>query len=177
MSNSFPPKIPESLQPFIDVLGRSAALALAEKCYERIPLYKGYGSWSVYVPKNIPKGHWIMSVVGLSKSQRLSTALGGENLPMPKMAALKKSHRNALLLAERNQGKNIEELAASFNVSTKTVVRILKPGPSERSRKRIATIKAERFSQSRGIPTAPGGAIGTPPGGPGEGRRNSFGNS
>jgi len=67
------PKPPPQLLPFIETIGRDAALELV----------KAFGGIRVYIPKNPPTDSPVVKAIGMEAAVRLGAALGGESPRIP----------------------------------------------------------------------------------------------
>lgn len=118
---------PESARLIADVIGPRATLALSETLTTRLHDKTSDGSASFYIPKTIPRGHWITSTVGLSASNKLCKEFGGELLSLPKCRAVYRANRNQSIRDLHASGTPLEELATKFGVSADTVKRVINP--------------------------------------------------
>ena len=138
--------LPSSARLIAEIIGHRATLSLAEKCYERSK--STHYSVNLYIPKKIPRNHWLTACVGLKLSTRLQEKFGGELLSMPKCKAIQRSVRNQKVIALQRAGKTVEETSQQFNISGSTLVRIMCPVAAqanrERAKQRAAEVRAEK---------------------------------
>lgn len=147
---------PESARLIADVIGPRATLALSETLTTRLHDKTSDGSASFYIPKTIPRGHWITSTVGLSASTKLCKEFGGELLSLPKCRAVYKANRNQSVRDLHASGSTVTEIMERFSLSADTVKRILDPARRERH-----AIRERERARKRSSFVHRGGAIGT----------------
>lgn len=108
--------LPESAQVVAEVIGRQATLALANASPYRTPQ-----SLHVYVPKRIPKEHWIREAIGDKLAERLSWYFSGELIPLAKCREIMAADRNNKIRDRYCRGDDKAELAKEFNLSRKAI--------------------------------------------------------
>ena len=169
--------LPQTARVLAEVIGPQATLALSERLYQRRHISASAGLLNLSIPKTIARSHWIMETLGLSKSKMLSKEFGGEKLPLCRCRNIERSKRNAQIIAEKESGKSVEDIAKEFHLTTKAVVFILDPVLAERNRQRVkARGRIGRRNSRNSLPTPPP-PIGSPSVGHGAGTQNSLGSS
>ena len=155
-------QFPSSARIIADVIGPQATLALAEKCYERAQS-PSHCNVNLYIPKKIPRGHWLTACVGLKLSTRLQESFGGESFPFPKCRSVQCSNRNRQILNLYHSGKTIEQIRERFKISTSTLKRIIHPEIADDNREKtkqrmrksknyvILVSKEEKLPMNRGV--------------------------
>jgi len=123
---------PESARLIADVIGPRATLSLSETLNARLHDKTSDGSASFYIPKVIPRNHWINSTVGLVAADKLRKEFGGELLSLPKCRAVYRANRNQSVRNLHASGSTVIELMERFSLSADTVKRILDPARNER---------------------------------------------
>ena len=123
---------PQSAQLIADIIGPRATLSLSETLTARLHDKTSDGSASFYIPKTIPRGHWITATVGLVASGRLSKEFGGELLSLPKCRAVYRANRNKSVRDLNASGATLTELMERFSLSSDTIKRILDPARREK---------------------------------------------
>jgi hypothetical protein len=80
------PKPPAQVEPYIEVIGHDAALALVET----------FGGVRVYIPKDPPADSPVVKAIGMEAAVRLGRALGGESPRIPVARAWLVAHYASL---------------------------------------------------------------------------------
>lgn len=115
--------LPPTAQAIADVVGRDHALALASSCKGR----------KLYIPKQMPSGHWIRLAVGDSAAQDLSTEYPGFILDLASCASVMKAERNAKIYKRYLAGDSTRDIARTFRLKprqTREIIANMKKGTS-----------------------------------------------
>lgn len=107
--------LPPTAQAVADVVGRQGALALASSVKSR----------TLYVPKSMPAGHWIRSVVGDEAAEALAEEYPGFILPLANCSRVVKAERNAKIFQMHLDGQRTEKIAQVFRVSSRQVRNVI----------------------------------------------------
>lgn len=133
-----PTPLPESAQVIAEVIGRAATLALASKCQYR----------HCSVPKRpLDNDHWIVRTIGRKKAVELQAVFGGEVVPLATCYAVHQAERDAEIRAAFRTGRNALEISNAFQLSLKTIQRILDPVMAERNRVAVRERKREQSAK------------------------------
>lgn len=103
--------LPPTAQAVADVVGRDHALALASSVKCR----------TLYVPKSMPSGHWIRSVVGDDAAEALAAEYPGFSLRLASCSAITKAERDKKIYSRFLNGDPVSNIAKSFRVSKRLV--------------------------------------------------------
>lgn len=114
--------LPESVEEIAEVIGRGHAVRLVEGTRA-----SGKRRWrrSLYVPKEMPEGHRIASMVGLDAATRLSFSHGNCIIELPSCFALRKAYAAAYAQQLADAGASEGEIAKEMGVEPKTVKGLL----------------------------------------------------
>ena len=107
---------PKTLQMLIDVTSRACALALAEH----------YSGISVYVPETPKQNHPIAQIINDKDFKALCRHYGGCKLELPSCYRLQRLAVWLKIEADRAAGMTIHCLAQKYQLSARTIRRILK---------------------------------------------------
>lgn len=107
--------LPPTAQAIADVIGREKALALARACRCR----------TLYVPKALRPGHWIIAVVGEHAARALVAEFPSFRLPLATCANVVKAERNRSICAAYRRGQCIVAIAKKHGLSPRQVRNIL----------------------------------------------------
>lgn len=109
--------LPESVQVVAEIIGREAALKIAQACNHR----------HFYVPKlQVKSNNWINELIGDDLFKRLQYHFGGCLVDMAGCSHLIRQERRKLILdAHKKLGWSVTSLAMALEVSERTVQRSL----------------------------------------------------
>lgn len=105
------PTLPETAQTIADVIGAELTLKLAAAARHR----------AVYVPKNMPSGHWITAIVGHEASAKLVKEFGGMLLTLARCSCVARQDRDRKIYRAHKAGMRRREIARVVGVSPETV--------------------------------------------------------
>jgi len=109
------PSLPDTAQIIADVIGRDATLKLASVAKHR----------AIYIPKNMPPSHWVVSIVGPETAKRLVQKFGGELLVLAKCANIARHERDTRIARAKRAGLTDAQIAAAVRVHVRTVRNVL----------------------------------------------------
>jgi hypothetical protein len=109
------PQLPETAQIIADVIGRELTLKLAAVARHR----------AVYIPKQMPRSHWVAGVVGIEAADKLVSAFGGMLLTLAKCSNLARRERNKRIWRLHKANLRPREIASMLRVSVSTVQHVL----------------------------------------------------
>ena len=106
-----PPKLPESAQVVADIIGVEATLKLAGATLRR----------GVYIPHDMPKDHWIPTLIGWAKAKALHDQLRGMDINLATCGDYYRARRNQGIRDEFKAGASTTELAARHKLTVQRI--------------------------------------------------------
>jgi len=91
-------------------------------------LVEKFGGTRVYIPRRPTKDSAVASVLAPQSFQALCRQRGGDQILIPRAAALRRAIRDQAVLAALRQGKTYREVALAFDMTQRNVYRIAKVG-------------------------------------------------
>jgi hypothetical protein len=124
--------LPPLLNDFADLIGREAALKLAEKV----------GGTRIYIPMKNKSTHWLSKLIGRSAAIILSRSYGGDSFEFPLGPHANQNNMRPRIVTLRDLKLSPKQIARALNITERTVWRHL-------SSERAAT---KTITTSRKIP-------------------------
>lgn len=112
-------RLPKSVQQIADIIGQDQALHLVRTLREQ----QSGKTLSVYVPapKSLHINHMLVTLLGWDDAMALCEALGGTHVYPSRCRYLERAMANRPVLALRDTGMSIAEIAAELGMSEKWV--------------------------------------------------------
>ncbi len=116
-------QLPPSVQQIANVIGQDKALMLVRKLKERCSGKTLY----VYVPKpeRLHVNHSLVVMLGYADALALSREFGGMHLYPSPCRYLQRAVRNRAILALRDTGRSVEEIAEELSLTRKWVASVI----------------------------------------------------
>lgn len=128
------PKLPDSVQEIVDVIGYEKTRALIT--YAREHLYRGARSWRVcfYVPRfRMPLDHWLVRLLGYQDAERMRREFGGLIMQPSNLEQYDRQVRNEGIKRRGADGETAVQIARHYQLTPRRVSGILSENPPEAS--------------------------------------------
>ncbi len=110
------PALPSTVAEIADVIGRDAAIQLA---------HARAATRNLYVPHNMPDGHWLPRMIGMDAASRLQRVYSGELIPIATCRDMDRHERNRSIAEDHSAGFSIRHLATRYGLTTRRIGMIL----------------------------------------------------
>ena len=107
--------LPPTAQVVADVIGRELTLRLARSVKFR----------SLYVPKRLPRVHWLRDVIGDDAAETLAEKFQGMQLPLARCANAARAARDSRILALADEGQSAAAIGRRLGTPARTVRNVL----------------------------------------------------
>lgn len=116
-------QLPPSVQQIADVIGHDQALSLVRQLRQRCSGKTLY----VYVPKpsKLHVNHALVAMLGYADAMALCEEFGGTHLYPSPCKYLQRAIKNRVILALRDTGLSVEEVAQELDLSRKWVANVI----------------------------------------------------
>lgn len=94
----------------------------AEKTAEMV---QWLGGTCLYIPSKHTAEHSITTWLGLELSQKVCAEFGGLSIEIPRMVELKRTERNAQIIADRTDGLSINKIARKYEMTARNIRNII----------------------------------------------------
>ncbi|MAZ33403.1 MAG: hypothetical protein CMO06_09690 [Thalassospira sp.] len=108
-------QLPQTAAEISEIVGIDAALRLVD----------AWGGVRIYVPRQIPDDHLLISTLGREEAELLAEHYGGETILIPRCLAALRAVRNARICRERSEGHGIAVLALRYRLTERQVYAVL----------------------------------------------------
>ena len=111
-------QLPQTAAEISEIVGIDAALRLVE----------AWGGVRLYVPREMPDDHLLVSTLGREEAELFAEHYGGEAIQVPRCLTALRSVRNARIRKDRESGASIALLALRHRLTERQVYSILAMG-------------------------------------------------
>ena len=121
--------LPRSVQEIADVIGRAQALTLVASLPRGRREGHPSGKVVLYVPRNLPKGHRLVSILGEADARRLCETFGSEILYIAVCKQIERARRNAAIREAMRRGDTHDAIAKACGITARQVRNIVRENP------------------------------------------------